>query len=95
MKIIGIRKFLKLLSRYSIDYVFHGHIHINDDYYYKATRFFNGGASLEYDVHKSTMLNLVSISDKASDFEIVRLEEDEINVENIDYIDQLIPSFAS
>lgn len=94
MKILGKRKLMKLFSRYNVGFVFHGHIHVNNDYTYRSTRYFNAGGSLEYDVFKQTMLNMVTLTDQNVHFEIISTGKKQFNVENLEFVDQLIPSFA-
>jgi DNA repair exonuclease SbcCD nuclease subunit len=95
MKMRKRKKLNRFFQKHNIQYVFHGHIHVNHDYLIDRVRYFNAGASLEYDLYKEIKLNLVTISPNSADFEIVALTEDKINIENVYIIDQLIPSFAS
>ncbi len=95
MKILGKRKLMNLFSKYDISFVFHGHIHINNMYSHRDTLFFNAGGSLEYEVNNGTLLNMIHIMDEDVNFERIKLEEEKIKVENIEFVDQLIPSLAS
>lgn len=68
----------RLLSKYKVDLILHGHEHDSHEYFYKGLHFMNSGGCIERNNHDELQINLITVSSNKIKTEIRRISEKNI-----------------